>query len=137
MDSGAGNSVFDRPHLPFPKLLNFLPICSSAKGLPSLPSKGIGPCCRRSSRSPLPGISTSPILNDLIRSFVISSTRIVFPPPPWDLDEVLKYLSGQSFEPLAKHHFWTSPRRPCPSGYGYGQTGFGTPSPDILCVIPG
>ena len=62
---------------------------------------------------------------------------LFFLPPPWDLDEVLKYLSGPSFEPLVKHHFWTSPRRPCPSGYGYGQTGFGTPSPVILCVIPG
>ena len=61
---------------------------------------------------------------------------LFFFPPPWDLDEVLKYLSGPSFEPLAKH-FWTSPGRPCPSGYGYGQTGFGTPSPVILCVIPG
>ena len=60
-----------------------------------------------------------------------------FLPPPWDLDEVLKYLLGPSFQPLAKHHFWTSPRRPCPSGYGYEQTGFGAPSPVILCVIPG
>ena len=84
-------------------------------------------------RGSLPLISLT-----LIRSFEISSTRIVFfLPPPWDLDEVLKYLSGPSFEPLAKHHFWTSPRRPCSSGYGYGQTGFGTPCPVILCVIPG
>ena len=62
---------------------------------------------------------------------------LFFLPPPWDLDEVLKYLLDPSFEPLANYHFWTSPRRPCPSGYGYGQTGFGTPSPVILCVIPG
>ena len=33
--------------------------------------------------------------------------------------------------------FWTSPGRPCPSGYGYGQRVFRTPSPVILCVIPG
>ena len=45
------------------------------------------------------------------------------------MDEVLKYLSGPSFEPLAKRHFWTSPRRPCPSGYGYGQTGFRNSKP--------
>ena len=49
----------------------------------------------------------------------------------WGISRV-RHLS-----PLRKHHFWTSPRRPCPSGYGYGQTGFGTPSPVILCVIPG
>ena len=50
----------------------------------------------------LPEISTSPILKDLIRSFEISSTRPLFPPPPWDLD---KYLSGPPFEPLVKASF--------------------------------
>ena len=54
---------------------------------------------------PLPEISTSPILKDLIRSFEISSTRPVFPPPPWDLDKVLEFLSGPPFEPLAKASF--------------------------------
>ena len=54
---------------------------------------------------PLPEISTSPILKDLIRSFEISSTRPLFPPPPWDLDKVLEYLSGPPFEPLAKAWF--------------------------------
>ena len=49
----------------------------------------------------------------------------------WSISRV-RHLS-----PLAKHHFWTSPRRPCPSGYGYGQTGFGSPSPVVLCVFPG
>ena len=33
------------------------------------------------------------------------STRPVFPPPPWDLDKVLEYLSGPPFEPLAKASF--------------------------------
>ena len=55
----------------------FLTFCSSAKELPSLPSKGIGPCCRRSLSSPSGDLS-SHILNDLIRSFEISPTRIVF-----------------------------------------------------------
>ena len=54
---------------------------------------------------PLPEISTSPILKDLIRSFEISSPRPLFPPPPWDLDKVLEYLSGPPFEPLAKASF--------------------------------
>ena len=42
---------------------------------------------------PLPEISTSPILKDLIRSFEISAPRPLFPPPPWD------------FEPLARASF--------------------------------
>ena len=54
---------------------------------------------------PLPEISTSPILKDLIRSFEISSSRPLFSPPPWDLDKVFEYLSGPPFEPLAKASF--------------------------------
>ena len=46
---------------------------------------------------PLPEIFTSPILKDLIRSFEISDPRPLFPPPPWDLDKVLQYLSGPPF----------------------------------------
>ena len=51
---------------------------------------------------PLPEISTSPILKDLIRSFEISAPRPLFPPPPWDLDKVLR-----------EHLSWTRLRRPC------------------------
>ena len=54
---------------------------------------------------PLPEISTSPILKDLIRSFEISAPRPIFPPPPWDLDKVLQFLSGPPFEPLARASF--------------------------------
>ena len=54
---------------------------------------------------PLPEISTSPILKDLIQSFKISAPRPLFPPPPWDLDKVLQYLSGPPFEPLARASF--------------------------------
>ena len=54
---------------------------------------------------PLLKISTSPILKDLIRPFEISAPRPLFPPPPWDLDKVLQYLSGPPFEPLARASF--------------------------------
>ena len=54
---------------------------------------------------PLPEISTSPILKDLIRSFEISAPRPIFPPPPWELDKVLQFLSGPPFEPLARASF--------------------------------
>ena len=30
---------------------------------------------------------------------------LFFPPPPWDLDKVLQYLSGPPFEPLARASF--------------------------------
>ena len=87
---------------------------------------------------PLPEISTSPILKDLIRSFEISSSRPLFPPPPWDSDKVLEYLSGPPFEPLAKASFLGQNQEGLvPSRHGYCQMGFGTPGPVILCVIPG
>ena len=50
----------------------------------------------------LPEISSSPILKDLVRSFEISAPRSLHHSPPWDLDKVLEYLSGPSFEPLAE-----------------------------------
>ena len=113
IESGAGTSVIDRPHLPFPKLLNFLPICSSAKGLPSLPSKDIGPCCRWSSSFPfrrsLPLLSLKTsfgLLRYLLHgpfSFLHLGIWIKF----WSISQV-RHLS-----PLREHLFWTKPRRPC------------------------
>ena len=52
---------------------------------------------------PLPEISSSPVLKDLVRSFEISAPRPIFPPPPWD--KVLEFLSGPPFEPLARASF--------------------------------
>ena len=46
-----------------------------------------------------PEISSSPILKDLVLSFGISAPRPLHHSPPWDLDKVLEYLSGPSFEP--------------------------------------
>ena len=39
-------------------------------------------------------ISSSHILKDLVHSFEISAPRLLHHSPPWDLDKVLKYLSG-------------------------------------------
>ena len=44
-------------------------------------------------------ISSSHFLKDLVRSFEISAPRPLHHSPPWDLDKVLKYLSGPPFEP--------------------------------------
>ena len=102
--SGVETSVIGRPPLPLPKLLNFLLICSSAKGLPSLPSKGIGPCYQQFSnfhfrRSLLLFLKT---LFGHLRYLLLG---LFFPPPPWDLDKVLQFLSGPPFEPLARASF--------------------------------
>ena len=51
---------------------------------------------------PLPEISSSPVLKDLVRSFEISAPRPIF---PWGLDKVLEFLSGPPFEPLARASF--------------------------------
>ena len=55
----------------------FLTFLFKRKGTALSTVKGIGPCCRRSLSS-LSGDLSSHILNDLIRSFEISPTRIVF-----------------------------------------------------------
>ena len=59
----------------------------------------------------LPEISSSPILNDLVRSFEISAPRPLHHTPPWDLDKVLEYLSGPPFEPLAELPFRNETRK--------------------------
>ena len=87
------------------KIAEFLTYLFKRKGAALCTVKGYRTMLSAVFKFPLPEISTSPILKDLIRSFEISSTRPVFPPPPWDLDKVLEYLSGPPFEPLAKASF--------------------------------
>ena len=87
------------------KIAEFLTYLFKLKGAALSTIKGYRAMLSAVFKFPLPEISTSPILKDLIRSFEISSTRPLFPPPPWDLDKVLEYLSGPPFEPLAKASF--------------------------------
>ena len=51
-------------------------------------------------RSVLPGISTSPVLHDLLRSFQADAPIREVRPPSWDLNVVLSFLRSSSFEPL-------------------------------------
>ena len=44
-------------------------------------------------------ILSSHFLKDLVLSFEISAPRPFHHSPPWDLDKVLKYLSGTPYEP--------------------------------------
>ena len=87
------------------KIDDFLTYMFKSKGAALSTIKGYRAMLSAVFKFPLPEISTSPILKDLIRSFEISAPRPLFPPPPWDLDKVLQYLSGPPFEPLAKASF--------------------------------
>ena len=93
------------------KIVEFLTCMFKRKGLPSLPSKGIGPCYQRFSnfcfrRSLL--LLFLKILFGRLRYLLLD---LFFPPPPWDLDKVLQFLSAPPpppppFEPLARASFF-------------------------------
>ena len=87
------------------KIADFLTYMFKRKGAALATIKGYRAMLSAVFKFPLPEISTSPILKDVIRSFEISAPRPLFPPPPWDLDKVLQYLSGPPFEPLARASF--------------------------------
>ena len=76
------------------KIAEFLTYMFKRKGAALSTIKGYRAMLSAVFKFPLPEISTSPILKDLIRSFEISAPRPLFPPPPWDLDKVLQFLSG-------------------------------------------
>ena len=71
------------------KIAEFLTYLFKRKGAALSTIKGYRAMLSAVFKFPLPEISTSPILKDLIRSFEISAPRPLFPPPPWDLDKVL------------------------------------------------
>ena len=87
------------------KIAEFFTYLFKRKGAALSTIKGYRAMLSSVFKFPLPEISTSPILKDLIRSFEISAPRPLFPPPPWDLDKVLQFLSGPPFEPLARASF--------------------------------
>ena len=87
------------------KIADFLTYMFKSKGAALSTIKGYRAMLSAVFKFPLPEISTSPILKDLIWSFEISAPRPLFPPPPWDLDKVLQYLSGPPFEPLVRASF--------------------------------
>ena len=87
------------------KIADFLTYMFKSKGAALSTIKGYRAMLAAVFKFPLPEISSSPILKDLIRSFEISAPRPIFPPPPWDLDKVLQFLSGPPFEPLARASF--------------------------------
>ena len=86
------------------KIADFLTYMFKNKGAALSTIKGYRAMLAAVFKFPLPEISSSPVLKDLIRSFEISAPRPIFPPPPWDLDKV-EFLSGPPFEPLARASF--------------------------------
>ena len=52
-------------------------------------------------RTVLPEISTSSVLQDLLRSFKVEAPCRAIRPPAWDLLKVLDYLRSSVFEPLS------------------------------------
>ena len=87
------------------KIADFLTYMFKNKGAALSTIKGYRAMLAAVFKFPLPEISSSPVLKDLVRSFEISALRPIFPPPPWDLDKVLEFLSGPPFEPLARASF--------------------------------
>ena len=87
------------------KIADFLTYMFKTKGAALSTIKGYRAMLAAVFKFPLPEISSSPVLKDLVSSFEISAPRPIFPPPPWDLDKVLEFLSGPPFEPLARASF--------------------------------
>ena len=52
-------------------------------------------------RFKLSEISSSPVLQDLLRSFKVETPFRVVQPPSWDLNKVLNHLRSSTYEPLA------------------------------------
>ena len=49
----------------------------------------------------LPEISSSPVIQDLLRSFKVEAPCRAIRSPAWDLLKVLTYLRSPNFEPLS------------------------------------
>ena len=83
-----------------PKIADFLLYLRRSLGLSYSSIASYSSMLSASFRFLLPGISSHPVLHDLLRSYRIErplpSSRV----PPWDLSLVLSHLRGAPFEPL-------------------------------------
>ena len=95
------------------KIADFLTFMFKTKGASLSTIKGYRAMLAAVFKFPLPEISTSPILKDLIRSFEISAPRPIFSPPPWELIRSYSFSQGLHLSPLREHLSWTRRRRPC------------------------
>ena len=88
-----------RPSLP--KIADFLFWLHKSKKLSVSAVLGYRSMLSTVFRMVLPEISTSPVLQDLMRSFEVEAPCRAIRPPAWDLLKVLDYLRSSVFEPLS------------------------------------
>ena len=92
-----GHSV-SRPTLP--KIADFLFWLRKSKKLSVSAVHGYRSMLSAVFRTVLPEISTSSVLQDILRSFKVEAPCRAIRPPEWDLLNVLDYLRSSVFEPL-------------------------------------
>ena len=92
-----GHSI-SRPKLP--KIADFLLWLHRVRKLSVSAIMGYRSMLSAVFRFKLPEISTSPVLQDLLRSFQVEAPSHSIQPPSWDLNKVLVYLRSSVFEPL-------------------------------------
>ena len=63
-------------------------------------------------RFQLPEISSSPVIQDLLRSFKVEAPCRAVRPPSWDLGTVISFLRSPVFEPLASCSLRDLTRKP-------------------------
>ena len=73
---------------------------SSSKGLSVSSVMGYRSMLSAVFRFQLPGLSSHPVLRDLLRSFSLEAPSRPLRPPAWDLAAVLPFLNSAVFEPL-------------------------------------
>ena len=84
-----------------PKIADFLLWLCKSKKLSVFAVLGYWSMLSAVFHTVLPEISTSPVLQDLLRSFKVEAPCRAFRPPAWDLLKVLDYLRSSVFEPLS------------------------------------
>ena len=87
-----------RPSLP--KVADFLFWLRRSKNLSISSILGYHPMLSAVFRFKLLGISSDPVLRDLIRSFMVEAPPRPVRPPSWDLTVVLQFLNSSTLEPL-------------------------------------
>ena len=93
------NHLISRPTLP--KIADFLLWLRWIRKLRVSAVMGYRSMLSSVFRFKLPEISSSPVLQDLLRSFKVEAPSRSVQPPSWDLNKVLNYLRSSTYEPLA------------------------------------